>query len=742
MTWAKGDSYERLMNVVQYAAWREFDRPGVFDAFGNPVDPGFCTVVLGTFPDAIVFEDVNSELLYEATYVLSGDTVVFGQPVEVQEMYAAKRMAELGMDLQLVEKQETTELELAGPIVKKSADDLQIAYAAVLVPGEPDSDGEVLTAEKIEDAAHGWMESYRNVDLMHTLNNTGVPVESYILPDALKVEAYGNPMELPAGTWILASKLSDEAWAGVKSGELTGYSVMGIKKAHLESAVKSEEEVLDDAAFKRTLLADLGADWVAAFVSVVDHPAVPKAKFFALKSQEYSDLEAAADTSPNGPRIMEKLGKALGLVKDTSPAVEGALAEYRKISPDELKGIPDHDFAGANRSFPISKPADVAAAAASIGRAGSDNYSTEQIKANIISIANRKGPAFVAKLPAAWQSTSDKSNNEVVVDSAQKAGRRYSDKTYDTLKTAHEALAALVADAESERAVSDKDCASGSNEKDATKSEDISEGLVTNMNVEDVKRLIAEAVKAAVAPAEESPEVSKAAAADTDEGNESKQNAAMESIFRIVGHLKALDKDVGAKSGTDPDEGSEAEEDALMKQLDTAVQSYMSADAPAGKSEDDVTVESAEKDEEASSEKAETAEDEPVVEKSEEEPVVEKSEEEPVVEEAAKAAKGEEEPIVEKSEDEVPVVEKSEEAPVVDTTAEEIAALKAAVAVAKEQAVEYTAFKAEMAEKVESMEKRLSRVATASKSLPNDGGGESEEPVVDFGRDAFGRRIR
>ena len=703
MTWAKGDSYERLMNVVQYAAWREFDRPGVFDGFGNPVDPGFCTVVLGTFPDAVVFEDVNSELLYEATYVLSGDTVVFGQPVEVQEMYAAKRMAELGMELQLVEKQETTELELAGPIVKKSADEQRIAYAAVLVPGEPDSDGEVLTSAKIEDAAHCWMESYRNVDLMHTLNNTGVPVESYILAEAMKVEAYGNLMELPAGTWILASKLSEEAWAGVKSGELTGYSVMGIKKAHLESATKSEDDVLDDAAFKRTLLADLGEDWVAAFVSVVDHPAVPKAKFFALKSKEYSDLEAAEDVSPNGPRLMEKLGKAFGLVKNTAPDVEGDTAEYRKIPQAELDKLSEEDYAGANHSFPISKPTDVAAAAAAIGRAGSDNYSTDKLKANIIKIAYRKGPAFVSQLPEAWQK-SGKSEMDVGFESAEKVGRKINSVTLAALKdcksaikACHDQLSSII-DSADVQALMDNEGQDGTSNSDVSKSEDIGEGLVTNMNVEDVKRLIAEAVKAATSPAEESPEVSKAASVDTDEANESMQ-------------------------------------------VDPAVQ--VDTDAPAGKSEDAVTVDAVEKDEDASSEKAEVAVEEPIVEKAEE-PAVEEA---PVVEEAAKSVEAEvtpveDEPVVEKSEDEAPVVEKSEEVPVVDTTADEIASLKAAVAAAEEQAVEYAAFKAEMAEKVESMEKRLSRVATASKSLPNDGGSESEEPTPDFGRDAFGRRIR
>jgi hypothetical protein len=65
--------------------------------------------------------------------------------------------------------------------------------------------------------------------------------------------------------------------------------------------------------------------------------------------------------------------------------------------------IDDSDFAGKNRSFPIVTPKDVSDAASSIGRAGADNYTADELKSRIIAIANRKGAAFVAELPAAWK---------------------------------------------------------------------------------------------------------------------------------------------------------------------------------------------------------------------------------------------------------------------------------------------------------------------------------------------------
>lgn len=84
--------------------------------------------------------------------------------------------------------------------------------------------------------------------------------------------------------------------------------------------------------------------------------------------------------------------------KATDPNVGGGV--------DRSK-IPSRDFAGKNRSFPIVTPKDVSDAAQSIGRAGPGNYSAAQLKANITSIARRKGPSFVAALPKAWNVKDD-----------------------------------------------------------------------------------------------------------------------------------------------------------------------------------------------------------------------------------------------------------------------------------------------------------------------------------------------
>ena len=99
-----------------------------------------------------------------------------------------------------------------------------------------------------------------------------------------------------------------------------------------------------------------------------------------------------------GPYATEKAEKPTGF----DPSVGGGVHRSE---------IPDEDFAGKNRSYPIVTPGDVQDAASSIGRAGSSNYSSDKLKANIIRIAKRKGKEFVARLPDSWKKELDISKN-------------------------------------------------------------------------------------------------------------------------------------------------------------------------------------------------------------------------------------------------------------------------------------------------------------------------------------------
>ncbi|NPV70296.1 MAG: hypothetical protein HPY55_06580 [Firmicutes bacterium] len=202
---------------------------------------------------------------------------------------------------------------LAGPIVHKDAAQRKV-YGPVLVPGEPDTDGETVTAEKIAEVAETWLTDYGNVDVIHSLNNVGKPCQSYITPMDL---TFGNYL-VPKGSWMLGVKVNDDAtWARVESGELTGFSVMGVPQSRATKAGAQPQP-------KRVLLRDLGPDWIATHVSLVKTPAVPKAKWIAVKHQE--------ETGKDG--LLARITKAVAAVVGT-----GASKAGRKYSDKDFSKL-------------------------------------------------------------------------------------------------------------------------------------------------------------------------------------------------------------------------------------------------------------------------------------------------------------------------------------------------------------------------------------------------------------------
>lgn len=296
------DSYEAKLRMISDEVSR---------VFGGDVAPVY---VVATFGDVVVFRDYEGDRIYRVPYEVVDDAVVLGQREEVSVRYVLKRLAADNPGWTAKEVAEYFDkmlydieaplfgAELTGPIVSKNAAE-RIAFAAVLVPGEPDLDydkGEkLLTEAEVERVANQWLASYGNIDLQHSLNNVAVPVQSYTTYSDRVVKVGGQDLKLPRGTWILGSRLDEPTWAKVVDGTLTGYSVMGIRKAAMKSVLKGDE------VLKKTLIKDLGEDWVAPFVSVVDTPAVPKSKWFVLKSVEpeppkrwYQRLFAGAGEQP------------------------------------------------------------------------------------------------------------------------------------------------------------------------------------------------------------------------------------------------------------------------------------------------------------------------------------------------------------------------------------------------------------------------------------------------------------
>ncbi len=349
------------------------------------------------YPDRLVVEvdEYGALKLLEYSWTLEGDELRLGEPVEVSIEYTAKSA------------------ELTGPIVK--ADNAKrIVYAPVLVPDEPDSDGDVVTAEKIEEVAHLWLEKYRNIDIDHSLNNVAMPVESYIAPGA--IDFPGGTV--PKGSWMLAARVPEELWPQVVKGEWGGFSLMAVQASDSATAIKSGR-----VAAKRTTLADLGDDWVVPFVSIVDRPAVPKAKWVALKSEEQPD-----------PDMWTRFKQLL----TGQPPVEKAGRKFSDSTYSQLK-------AAAEALSALLSEAEKERSEKSIGASEKGNDMTpEQLQEAISGALKSELGPIIERLDAL--ETTDSSSTQRPVDTSAESERAQTEKSesdeLEALKSEIEALKA------------------------------------------------------------------------------------------------------------------------------------------------------------------------------------------------------------------------------------------------------------------------------------------------------------
>ena len=186
---------------------------------------------------------------------------------------------------------------LTAPIVYKDLD-RRIVYGPVLIPDLPDTDGDIVSAEKIEQVAHRFMEEYRLMEHMHTLESIARPVESYIAPQDLTLgEAF-----IPKGSWVAGAKVTnDAAWKDVKSGVLTGFSIVAVPTAATKKTAVEKKLTLRQ-------IEESGRDWEVVAIGLVDEPAIPLAKWTAVKRA-------------SGPTALEKF-KQLFTTKDVQDLLE------------------------------------------------------------------------------------------------------------------------------------------------------------------------------------------------------------------------------------------------------------------------------------------------------------------------------------------------------------------------------------------------------------------------------------
>lgn len=128
--------------------------------------------------------------------------------------------------------------------ILKTNDEKRLVYGVVYAPDDIDMQGDWMTADEIERAAHSFMKrlALHNVDKDHNyepIDNVYV-AESYIIR--------GSDPEYPkekAGTWVVTIKIDhDETWQAVKSGEIGGLSLAGYAQSTEEETQKDDESSL------------------------------------------------------------------------------------------------------------------------------------------------------------------------------------------------------------------------------------------------------------------------------------------------------------------------------------------------------------------------------------------------------------------------------------------------------------------------------------------------------------------
>lgn len=99
-------------------------------------------------------------------------------------------------------------------------------------PMKPDTQGDIYSAADIRKSAHGWMERYGSVDLMHSWQALGAKdvsiLESYIAPSNCEIGEGDDAYQVVEGSWLVALRVhSSDIWEAIKAGEIGAFSVGG-----------------------------------------------------------------------------------------------------------------------------------------------------------------------------------------------------------------------------------------------------------------------------------------------------------------------------------------------------------------------------------------------------------------------------------------------------------------------------------------------------------------------------------
>jgi predicted RNA-binding Zn-ribbon protein involved in translation (DUF1610 family)/chaperonin cofactor prefoldin len=303
--------------------------------------------------------------------------------------------------------------------------------------GTLDSDEQIIDPDFSSKAIREWLADGANVRVQHNAQRD---------PAGIGVEA---DTDANGATWVKSLVVEPIAQRLVEKGALRAYSVGIARPKIVRDSVARGGRIVDGQIVEISLVdrpankacgiqlvkSDDGghATYVGktfgatdVLIKGEDTGTITDEGTTVTKSADVVPVDLPRDVSVSfSPTDLAKLLEHRRIAEER--VIAGEVVEKRKMDPDVGGGvdrdkIPSEDFAGRDRSFPIVTPGDVSDAASSLGRAGSDNYSTDKIKSNIIRIARRKGHPFVNALPESWKKDMDLSKGHDDDDAMEKGG--------------------------------------------------------------------------------------------------------------------------------------------------------------------------------------------------------------------------------------------------------------------------------------------------------------------------------
>lgn len=227
-------------------------------------------------------------------------------------------------------KSENGTIEIDSFIFKQD-EDKRLITSIVYEPDVEDTQGDYMTAEDIEKAAHDFMTTYgEGADIQHDGKKANVDiVESWVA----KTDTVIGGQFIKKGSWVATAKVNDdEIWDAVKKGRITGFSMGGLatkinknddtEDKGMEEIRKMLEEIIKKGASDKVLtdLVERVEKAEKAIVASAAETEIQKSEK-AKKDEEIKELKETI-------KKMDEAFKQMSAPTATEESIEKAEVQY------------------------------------------------------------------------------------------------------------------------------------------------------------------------------------------------------------------------------------------------------------------------------------------------------------------------------------------------------------------------------------------------------------------------------